>query len=62
MANLKKPPLLPRKVAAAQLGFQTQTLAAWAHRGKPKLPFVKLGGRTFYEQENLDKLVRDHTR
>lgn len=54
--------LIPRKVAAAHLGLQPQTLAAWAHRGRPSLSYVKLGGRAFYEQRALDKFVEENTR
>lgn len=62
MSLFKKPPLLPRKAAAAYLGLQPQTLAAWAHRGHPALRYIRYGRRTFYEQETLDRFVRDNTR
>ncbi len=53
-----KLPLLSRKQAAAYLGVQPQTLALWASRGYPALPFFKLGGRTRYTYEELDALVQ----
>lgn len=45
--------VLTRKEAADMLGLSVQTLANWASRGGPNLPFYKLGGRVVYRHGDL---------
>lgn len=48
---------LTREDAATYLGKSTKTLAMWAMTGKgPKS--VRVGGRCFYYQRDLDAFVR----
>lgn len=48
---------LSRKDTAAYLGFQPKTLAMRALRGEYP-HFVKVGGRVFYYQADLDAFIR----
>lgn len=52
------PPLLSRRDAAAYLGVQPQTLAAWACTKRVKLPYSKLGRRVMYRRDDLDRFVQ----
>ena len=54
--------LLTRTEAAEMLGVRPQTLAAWAHHGRYKLPFVKVGRCVRYSREALDQWTQDRTR
>ena len=54
--------LLTRTEAAEMLGVRPQTLAAWAHHGRYKLPFVKVGRCVRYSREALDHWMEDRTR
>jgi len=47
--------------AAIYLGFAPQTLARWRCEGIGPV-FVKIGGRIFYESEELAKFVAAHRR
>lgn len=58
--NDKARDLLPRKRAAAYLGVQAQTLALWAHRKRPRLPYTRLGGRVAYDKADLDKFISEN--
>ena len=48
-----------RKEAAAYVGVQTCTLAAWASRGHPQLPYHRVGGKSFYFQADCDDLIEN---
>jgi excisionase family DNA binding protein len=48
---------LNRAQASQYLGVPETTLRRWAIRGYPNLPFLKLGGRVYYERADLDALV-----
>ena len=50
-------PLLNRREAAAYLGLQPQTLAAWASAGRYTLPFVRIGSRVMYRRTDLDNFI-----
>ncbi|EET5236135.1 helix-turn-helix domain-containing protein [Escherichia coli] len=45
---------MTRKEAAEHLGVSVQTLANWAHTGKVKIPFHKLGRKVLYMRSDLD--------
>lgn len=52
---------LTRSEAAEHLGVNTQTLANWAHTGKVKIPFHKVGRKVIYFKSDLDAYL-DSTR
>lgn len=52
------PLLLSRREAAAYLGVQPQTLAAWACTKRVKVPYTKLGRRVMYRRDDLDRFVQ----
>ncbi|WP_410216063.1 helix-turn-helix domain-containing protein [Klebsiella variicola] len=52
---------LTRNEAAAHLGVTPQTLANWAHTGKVKIPFHKVGRKVIYFTSDLDAYL-DSTR
>ncbi|EOI1397326.1 TPA: helix-turn-helix domain-containing protein [Citrobacter amalonaticus] len=52
---------LTRNEAAAHLGINPQTLANWAHTGKVKIPFHKVGRKVIYFKSDLDAYL-DSTR
>jgi len=54
--------LLTRKEAAAILKIEPVTLAAWASRGHPKLPFIKVGRLPRYRRSDLERFLDDNTR
>lgn len=63
MQNLSTPDeLLTRKEAAAILKVEPVTLAAWASRGTPKLPFIKVGRLPRYRRSDLEKFLSDNTK
>lgn len=47
---------MTREHAAAYLGLTTKTLAMWAVQGKGPRP-IRVGGRVFYRQTDLDQLI-----
>ncbi|MEH0864192.1 helix-turn-helix domain-containing protein [Phytobacter diazotrophicus] len=52
---------LTRSEAADHLGVNPQTLANWAHTGKVKIPFHKVGRKVIYVKADLDAYL-DSTR
>ena len=52
---------LTRSEAAAHFGVNPQTLANWAHTGKVKIPFHKVGRKVIYIMADLDAYL-DSTR
>lgn len=52
---------LTRSEAANHLGVNPQTLANWAHTGKVKIPFHKVGRKVIYIKADLDAYL-DSTR
>lgn len=62
MAQQFEDELLTRREAAAFLKVETGTLAAWASRGTPKLPFIKIGSLPRYRRSDLEKFLADNTR
>jgi excisionase family DNA binding protein len=56
-----KPNLLNRNQAANYLGLKSQTLSVWASTGRYKLPFIKVGRKVFYRQEELDNFLQLRT-
>lgn len=54
--------LLTRREAAQFLKVETSTLAAWASRGSPALPFVKVGRLPRYRRSDLEKFIAENTR
>ena len=50
-------PLVNRKNAARQFGIEVQTLASWAYKGSPELPYIKVGRKVMYRQSDLDAFV-----
>ena len=52
---------LTRSEAADHLGVNPQTLANWAHTGKVKITFHKVGRKVIYFKSDLDAYL-DSTR
>lgn len=52
---------LTRSEAAEHLGVNPQTLANWAHTGRVKIPFHKVGRKVIYFKSDLDAYL-DSTR
>jgi excisionase family DNA binding protein len=52
--------LLTRREAAAYLGVEEQTLAAWKCTGRRSLPFVKIGRLVRYRKADLDAFIINH--
>jgi len=52
---------LTRSEAAEHLGVNPQTLANWAHTGRVKIPFHKVGRKVIYFKADLDAYL-DSTR
>jgi excisionase family DNA binding protein len=51
-------PLLEPGQAAALLGIGVDTLAAWRHTGRVKLPYVRVGNRLVrYRKGDIDALI-----
>ncbi len=53
--------LLNRVDAAAYIGVEPQTLAAWASAGRYNLPFVKVGRKVYYRRVDLDAWLESRT-
>ncbi|EMD1657070.1 helix-turn-helix domain-containing protein [Pluralibacter gergoviae] len=53
---------LTRSEAAAELGVTTQTLANWAHTGRVKIPFHKVGRKVIYFKTDLDAYLESTRR
>ena len=48
---------LSRSQAAIYLGIAPITLALWACKGKPKIPFYKVGRKCVYFRSDLDAFL-----
>jgi excisionase family DNA binding protein len=53
--NAKRSSLLNREEAANYLRLSPGTLANWITTHRVKLPYLKLGRRVFYREEDLTK-------
>ena len=60
MEGLQK--LLTRKEAANYFSLKEQTLAVWASTGRYELPFIKVGGRAMYSEEDLNNFLNARRR
>lgn len=60
--NVTKDKLTPKQ-AAEILDCHPNTLANWRSTGKYKLKYLKIGGRVYYRQSDLDAwlLTRERT-
>lgn len=54
--------LLTEDEAAAFLKVQPATLATWRVRGRPNLPFVRVGRCVRYRQQDLIAFIDNHVR
>lgn len=61
LIDTKSDKRLTRSEAAQHLGVNTQTLANWAHTGRVKIPFHKVGRKVIYFKSDLDAYL-DSTR
>lgn len=52
--------LLTEDEAAALLKVQPATLAAWRVRGRPNLPFVRVGRCVRYRQQDIRAFIEGH--
>lgn len=52
--------LLTEDEAAAFLKVQPATLATWRVRGRPNLPFVRVGRCVRYRQQDISAFIEDH--
>jgi len=49
---------LNRREAAKYLGVSLSTLVAWAHKGKPYIPFFRYnGGKVYYLKSELNRFI-----
>ncbi len=48
--------------AALYLGVEPQTLATWRCLGKGPGAYIKIGGRVFYRQDDLDRFIESGLR
>ena len=48
---------LNRKQAAEYLGVSPNTLARWAWIKSPSIPYYRLGQKTVYDQDDLDRFL-----
>lgn len=53
---------LTRGEAADHLGVLPQTLANWAHTGRLKIPFHKVGRKVIYFKSDLDAYLESTRR
>lgn len=51
-----------RSEAAQHLGVNAQTLANWAHTGRVKIPFHKVGRKVIYFKADLDAFLNSTRR
>ena len=49
-----------RREAALYLGVEPITLAIWASRGEPNIPYFRLGKKVVYSQDDLDAFLESH--
>jgi excisionase family DNA binding protein len=49
--------LLPRSEAAKFLGVSKACLEKWAHFGRPKLPYIRVGGAVRYRRFDLENFL-----
>jgi excisionase family DNA binding protein len=61
MQNATNPKLLSRAEAAERLGVSKAALEAWAHRGKPALPYIKCGGAARYRESDIENFMASRT-
>jgi DNA-binding transcriptional MerR regulator len=47
--------------AAECLGIAAATLQYWRTTGAQNLPFIKIGRRVMYRQDDIDKWLKQHT-
>lgn len=52
--------LLTEDEAAALLKVQPATLATWRVRGRPNLPFVRVGRCVRYRQQDISAFIEGH--
>lgn len=52
--------LIPAKEAARILGIQPDTLNVWRATKRYNIPYVKVGSRVFYRQEDLLAFIREN--
>ena len=58
----KHPPVqVNDKSAAAALGVQANTLAAWRTNGRYRLPHIKIGRKVFYRVSDLAEFIASRT-
>lgn len=58
--DLESPQLLSRKDAAKFIGVRYTTLALWAWKKKPALPFSRIGNKCFYAKKDLLQFVKNN--
>jgi len=61
MQNSNATRLLSRAEAAERLGVSKAALEAWAHRGKPELPYIKCGGAVRYKESDIENFLATRT-
>ena len=54
--------LLNEAEAAAQLSIKPATLAAWRVKGRPHLPFVRVGRCVRYRLKDIEAFIDSHLR
>jgi len=53
--------LIPAIDTANILGITPETLSVWRSSGRYNLPFVKIGSRVMYRQEDIQSFIDNRT-
>jgi excisionase family DNA binding protein len=51
---------MSRADVAERLGVSVACLEAWAHRGRPKLPYIRVGRLAKYSAEDVEAFIAVH--
>jgi len=54
-------PLYSGDQVCSYYGLSPYTLEAWRHRGKPALPYIKVGRCVRYRKSAVEKFLADNT-
>ena len=59
--NMNKPTLLNPEEAANYICVAPDTLAVWRSTGRYNIPYIKIGRKVFYREENLIQFLEERT-
>lgn len=58
--EIEAPQLLSRTDAAKFIGVRYTTLALWAWKKSPALPFSRIGNKCFYDKKDLIQFIKNN--